>query len=86
MKAKEIKAPFIELTTAEAGVLFGTSGQVERKRCEQGLREAYRTDGGQWRVLIRPDDVISREEAEALRNENATLKAKLDAAQRVLAS
>ncbi len=83
---KEVVAPFIELTTEQAGKLFGTSAQVERRRCEQGLRDCFRTDGGQWRIKIRPNDVVSREEAEALRNENATLKAKLEAAQRVLTS
>ena len=83
---REIRAPFIELTTAEAGKLLGISGQAMRRRCEQGLVDCYRTEGGQWRVKLRPEEVMPREEAEALRQENADLRARLDAAVRVLSS
>jgi len=83
---KTIVSPFIELTTEQAGKVIGISGQAMRRRCEQGLVDAYRTDGGQWRVKFRPNDVMASEEAETLRKENAELRAKLEAAQRVLTS
>jgi len=84
----KLVAPFIELTTEQAGRLVGISGQAMRRRCEKGLIDAYRTDGkkGQWRVKVRPDEVVSKEEAQALQKENSELKAKLDAVLRILES
>ena len=81
---KIVAAPFIELTTEQAGKLVGISGQAMRRRCEEGLVDAYKTSGGQWRVKFRPNDVMPRGEAEALRRENEQLKTKLEAVLQVL--
>jgi hypothetical protein len=79
IQEKEIIAPFIELTTTKAGKLFGISEQAARRRCEHGLWDAYKTFGGQWRVKIHPNDMVPREEAEAIKRENAALRSKIDA-------
>jgi predicted site-specific integrase-resolvase len=81
----EFKAPFIELTTSQAAKIFGISEGAMRRRCEQGLIDSYRTDGGRWLIKLRPTEVMPKEEAEAILRENTELKARLEAAKRVLA-
>ena len=82
---KEIAAPFIELTTEQAGKFLGISGQAMRRRCQQGLIDAYRTEGGQWRVKFRPEEVMPQEETDALRRENMELKMQIEAIRRLVA-
>ena len=84
---KEIVAPFIELTIPEAAKLFNMGESAVRYRCERGIFDAYRTDGdrGHWRVKLRPNEVMPKEEAENIKRENAELKSKLESLRKLLA-
>ncbi len=75
-----------ELTPAEYGTRHGLSSGAVRRRCEAGLiRGAYML-GTRWKIPDVEEDIVTREEYDQLKKENAALKSKLEAAQRVLAS
>jgi len=50
-----------------------------RRRCEQGLLDAYKlnsdVDGGHWRIRIPKESVVSRMDYEQIINENIRLRA-----------
>ena len=68
----------IELTPAQYGKKYGMGEAAVRARCEQGLINAYRTEGGHWKIRDYPNDVVDRKVYENLLTEHAKLKVKLE--------
>jgi hypothetical protein len=73
-----VELNYQELTPAQYGKKHGMGKAAVQARCEQGHLNAYRTEGGHWKIRDYPSDVVSRKDYEELLKEHAALKAKLD--------
>jgi len=85
-KSKEVQLNFCELTPAKYGKLHNPplTGAAVVNRCKQGLLDAYQTEGGRWKIKIPKGDAVSRDEYDKVVRENIELKAKIEAAGKLL--
>ena len=66
MAEKDLEFNFILVTPSEYAKTTRVSYKEVLKFCKTGQLEAYKTDGGQWRIKVYKDDVVSKEEYEKL--------------------
>lgn len=76
---KEIELNFYEVTPAQYGKLLTppVSAATIVNRCNQGLLNAYRTEGGHWKIRIPRNESITTDEYEKLKDENVRLRSAL---------
>jgi len=85
VEVEEAKMVNPTLTVPEYAKYSNSTGAKVRTLCESGIIPAYKTDGGQWRILVKGDSV-PREVHERALEEIAYLKAKLKSLKAVLES
>ncbi len=66
MAVDNLEFNFILVTPAEYAKATGASYNETLSFCKSGQLEAYKTDGGQWRVKVYKDDVVSKKEYEKM--------------------
>ena len=66
MAVDNLEFNFILVTPAEYAKATGISYNEALSFCKTGQLEAYKTDGGQWRVKVYKDDVVSKKEYEKM--------------------
>ena len=79
MAVENLEFSFILVTPAEYAKATGISYNEALNFCKTGQLEAYKTDGGQWRVKVYKDDVVSREEYSKLFEERNYYKGMVEA-------
>lgn|GEM_PF-2117772 len=78
MPTYQPQLPFTEMTTTEYAKAMGISDSTVRRRCEQGLLDAYKLNddlsGSRWVIKVPKGDTVSRAQYERLLRENSELK------------
>ncbi len=62
MSVDNLEFNFILVTPAEYAKATGASYNETLSFCKSGQLEAYKTDGGQWKIKVCKDDVISKKD------------------------
>jgi excisionase family DNA binding protein len=80
------EVPYYWISAKEYSKQTGLGYEDALRMCKNGELTATQTDGGQWRIKIpRNYGGITQKEAEAMRQEIAELKIKLETVKKVLA-
>ena len=69
MAVDNLEFNFILVTPAEYAKATRASYNETLSFCKTGQLEAYKTDGGQWRIKVYKDDVVSKKEYNKLLEE-----------------
>ncbi len=69
MSVKNLEFNFSLVTPAEYAKGTGISYNETLSFCKTGQLEAYKTDGGQWRIKVYKGDIVSKEEYRKLFDE-----------------
>ena len=84
MNPMQMQINYKELTPAQYVEKHGLGEAAVRSRCKQGILNAYRTDGGHWKIRDYLNEVVDRAAFEALLSENIELKAKIETIKKAL--
>lgn len=82
---KEVVLNFEMVSAKKYSKVSGLAYQIVLQQCENGTLDAYKTDGGQWRVKVHKGDMVSKVEFEKLQAENIKLKTSLEAIKSLVA-
>lgn len=80
---EEVKTATLLLTIPEFAKQTKSTYAKVKASCESGILPAYKTNGGQWRILVNGESV-PRKEYEKVLQENSFLKGKLKSLKAIL--
>ena len=81
-----VELNFTEMTPAQYGKMLSPplSPATIIRRCQQGLLDAYQTEGGHWKIKVFKNETITKEQYESVKKENELLKAKIIAISKLI--
>lgn len=85
MAVDNLEFNFILVTPAEYAKATGASYNETLSFCKSGQLEAYKTDGGQWKIKVYKDDIVSRKEYDELSEERNRYKGLVEAVAKLIA-
>ena len=84
MAVDNLEFNFVFVSAKEYAKRTGLSYNEVLRFCETGQLEAYKTDGGQWRIKVYKGDTVSREEYNKLFEECNRYKGMVEAVSKLV--
>lgn len=78
MMEKEAMINMVLVTVPEYARITGKGEAAVRRECEQGLLQAEKTEGGQWRIFLTAGDSVPRKLYEEVQAKNQKLSTTIE--------